>query len=102
MKLLVSLTSFLCVAAMIYAAVGLEVPNAEGKSVACVNERCVEGKSVACVNERCEVQISNSSRTFTFRGNSNTTSSAMTDLESSTFDYEMNIFDREMESPDMN
>jgi hypothetical protein len=96
MKLLMSLTLLLFVAAMTYAAMGLEIANAVGKSIACANEKCVVGESVSCVNEICEVQTSNSSEIFTSRGNSNTIHSTMTELESD-FDFEMDIFDRKMD-----
>jgi hypothetical protein len=57
----------------------------------------LEASAIICEdNEPCKVQISNSSGTFRFEGPANVTAS-MTPLESSLFDYEMELFDREMD-----
>jgi hypothetical protein len=57
----------------------------------------LEASAIICQdNEPCKVQISNSSGTFRFEGPANVTAS-MTPLESTLFDYEMELFDREMD-----
>jgi hypothetical protein len=56
-----------------------------------------EAKAVICEDDGpCILQFSNSSGTFTLEGPANITAS-MTPLESSLFDYEMELFDREMD-----
>jgi hypothetical protein len=57
MNLIIILISFLFVATTTHAIKGLELANAVSKAV-------------VCVNDLCEVQISNSTGTFTFRENS--------------------------------
>jgi hypothetical protein len=54
-------------------------------------------KAVTCEdNGLCRVQISNSSGNFIFEGQANT-SASMTPSESALFDYEMGLFDQEMD-----
>jgi hypothetical protein len=54
-------------------------------------------KAITCEDDGpCRVQLSNSSGTFTVEGPANKTAS-MTPLESTLFDYEMELFDREMD-----
>jgi hypothetical protein len=53
-------------------------------------------KAVTCENNSCRVQISNSSGNFILEGQANM-SASMTPSESALFDYEMGLFDQEMD-----
>jgi hypothetical protein len=56
-----------------------------------------KAKAVTCEdNGPCRVQISNSSGNFIVEGKANI-SASMTPLESALFDYEMGLFDQEMD-----
>ncbi len=57
----------------------------------------IEANAVICEDDGpCKVQFSNSSGTFTLEGPVNIPAS-MTPLESALLDYEMELFDREMD-----
>ena len=57
----------------------------------------LDASAIVCEDdEPCELVLSNSTGTFRFEGPANVTAS-MTPQESALFDYEMELFDREMD-----
>jgi len=83
MRAIVLSTCFLFSALITYVVSGIELPNAVGEAMACINGSCVIDENVACIGGSCAVQTSNSTGTFAFPGNSSLNSSVATDSDSS-------------------